>query len=158
MFPPHLVTFCACSGRRQAKANRLRPYGKTRSSLWTGGGGSCLGRLSRVLAQLLHLTAHLLDLTLQELLLKLDDLLRVFGAHELLREVEGGIDVLLSEADRLAVELARPGLGRLGGRFHRAVHSARFPDVLVDGLSGLGQGVFGRLADALGWIGFAAAA
>src|SRR3954454_5559706 len=86
-----------------------------RSGLRPNGGACRLGGLSRLLAAFLHLAAHLLDLTLQELLLKLDDFLRVLGANELLREVEGGVDVLFGEADRLAVDLARAGLGRLHG-------------------------------------------
>jgi hypothetical protein len=48
-------------------------------------------------------------------LLKLDDFLGVLGADEPLRKVEGGVDVRLGEADRLAVDLARAGLGCIGG-------------------------------------------
>src|SRR3954451_21544675 len=128
-----------------------------RSGLRPNGGACRLGGLSRLLAAFLHLAAHLLDLTLQELLLKLDDFLRILGAHELLREVEGGVDVLFGKADRLAIDLARTGLGRLHGRLHGAVKTARFPDVLVDGLLGLGQGAFRCLPDALRRIGFPAA-
>src|SRR3954452_20366415 len=106
-----------------------------------------------MLAQFFDLAAHLLDLTLQELLLELNDLLRVLGAHELLGEVEGGVDGRLGEADRLAVDFARAGPGRFGGSLYAAVEAGRLANVLVDGLPGLSQGALGRLPDALRRIG-----
>src|SRR5215212_9180658 len=72
---------------------------------WPGSGAGGLGRVGRRLAEFLHLAAHLLDLTLQEVLLKPDDLLRVLGAHELLGEVEGRLDVRFREVHRLAVDV-----------------------------------------------------
>src|SRR3954468_22918706 len=100
------------------------------------------GRLGGLLTEFLDLAVHLLDLAFQELLLELDDFFRVLGPNELLREVEGGVDVLLGEVDRLAVDRPPPGLGRLDGRFHGAVQAVCLAHVLVDGLPGLGQRAF----------------
>src|SRR3954447_1062657 len=110
------------------------------------------------LTEFLDLAVHLLDLAFQELLLELDDFFRVLGPNELLREVEGGVDVHLGEVDRLAVDRPPPGLGRLDGRLHGAVQAVCLAHVLVDGLPGLGQRAFRRLSDALRQIGLPAAA
>src|SRR4051795_7020073 len=79
--------------------------GRNRSGLRARGGARGLRGLGRLLAEFPHLAVHLLDLTLQEILLELDDFLRVLGAHELLREVEGRFDVRFREGDRLAIAL-----------------------------------------------------
>jgi hypothetical protein len=103
-----------------------------------------------VLAQLFHLGAHLLDLLFQEFLLKLDDFLGVLGADEALREVEGRVNVLLSETDRPAADLARAGLRLFGRSLDGAVEPGRLAHVLIDCLPSLRHGGLSRLADALG--------
>src|SRR4051794_5702897 len=78
------------------------------------------GRLGGLLTEFLDLAVHLLDLAFQELLLELDEFFRVLGPNELLREVEGGVDVLLGEVDRLAVDRPPPGLGGSADGFQGA--------------------------------------
>src|SRR5580704_10003301 len=95
------------------------------------------GRLAGALAKLLGLLRQRLHLGPDVGRLQLEHLLEVLGAHQLLREVERGRDVLLDEAHRLPAHVLSALAGRFGLPFQCADGALSRRNEAFDGLLGL---------------------